>query len=114
MGVLSGGQQQRALIAWALLGNPDLLLFDEPTSGVDIAGGETIYTLLHRLQTQRKLTIVLISHELQVVFQHATKVLCVNKTTMCYGPPHQALDAVTLAKLFGLEMEHHHEEHHHG
>ncbi len=114
IGVLSGGQQQRVLIAWALLGNPDILLFDEPTSGIDIAGGETIYSLLHKLQARKKLTIILISHELQIVFQHATKVLCINKTTMCYGPPRQALDSVTLAKLFGIEFEHHHEEHHHG
>lgn len=111
LGVLSTGQQQRVLIAWALLGKPNLLLFDEPTSGVDPAGDETIYHLLHKLQTQRGLTIILISHELQIVFQHATKVLCLNKTTMCYGPPRQALDTTTLAKLFRVETKHHQGEH---
>ncbi len=111
LGVLSGGQQQRVLIAWALLDNPDVLLFDEPTSGIDIAGDETIYHLIHRLQTHKKLTVILISHELQIVFQHATKVLCLNKERICYGPPKQALDSATLARLFGVETEHHHEHH---
>jgi len=114
LGVLSGGQLQRVLIAWALLGGPDVLLFDEPTSGVDIAAGETIYSLLHKLQASRKLTMLLISHDLQVVFQHATKVLCLSKERICYGPPKEALDSVTLAKLFGVEVAHNHNEHHHG
>jgi len=112
LGVLSGGQQQRVLIAWALLDHPDLLLFDEPTAGVDIAGGETVYSLLHKLQTERKMTTIIISHELQVVFQHATKVLCINQSTVCYGPPKTALTGEILSKLFRVEMEHH-EEHHH-
>jgi len=112
IGVLSSGQQQRVLIAWALVGNPDILLFDEPTSGIDIAAGETIYHFLHKLQVGRKLTILLISHDLQVVFQHATKVICLDREQICFGPPKQALDATTLARLFGVELEHHHCEHH--
>ena len=111
LGVLSGGQQQRVLIAWALLDHPDLLLFDEPTAGVDIAGGETVYSLLHKLQQERNMTTIIISHELQVVFQHATKVLCINQSTVCYGPPKTALTGEILSKLFRVEMEHHKEHH---
>ncbi|MEX1061947.1 MAG: metal ABC transporter ATP-binding protein [Patescibacteria group bacterium] len=112
LGFLSGGQQQRVLIAWALLDHPDLLLFDEPTAGVDIAGGETVYSLLNKLQEERKMTTIIISHELQIVFQHATKVLCINKSTICYGPPRTALTGEILSKLFRVEMEHHKERHH--
>ncbi len=109
IGFLSGGQLQKILIAWALVGHPDVLLFDEPTSGIDTATGETIYHFLHRLQISRKLTTLLISHDIQVVFQHATKVVCLDKARRCYGPPKEVLDSETLAKLFGVEVGHHHE-----
>lgn len=101
LGVLSGGELQRVLIAWALLGDPQVLLFDEPTAGIDISGEETIYSLLHRLQNQKNLTILLISHELQVVYKYATNVLCLNKEEVCFGPPKQVLDKDSLAKIFG-------------
>src|SRR3989344_8329329 len=60
LGTLSGGQFQRIMIAWAIIDHPDILLFDEPTSGIDIGGEETIYNLLHRLQTKSHLAIILI------------------------------------------------------
>lgn len=101
LGLLSGGELQRVMIAWALLGDPDVLLFDEPTAGIDISAEETIYSLLRRLQKQKKLTIFLISHELQVVYRYATNVLCLNKEKICFGPPSQALDQGSLNKLFG-------------
>jgi len=110
LGLLSGGELQRIMIAWALLGNPDVLLFDEPTAGIDISAEETIYSLLHRLQKQKNLTILLISHELQVVYRYATNVLCLNKEKICFGPPSQALDQRSLNKLFGenVGLYHHH------
>lgn len=104
LGVLSGGELQRVLIAFALLGHPDVLLFDEPTSGVDISAEETIYELLHKLQKNEKLTIILISHELQVVYKYANNVLCLNKEKVCFGPPREVLDKESLAKLYGGEV----------
>ena len=110
IGVLSGGELQRVLIAWALVGNPDLLLFDEPTSGVDISAEETIYTLIHRLQKRSNLTILIISHDLQIVYKYATNVLCLNKKGVCYGPPKQTLNQDNLNKLYGdnIGIYHHH------
>ncbi len=110
LGVLSGGQLQRVLIAFALLDSPDVLLFDEPTSGIDISSEETIYSLLHRLQDTQNLTILLISHELQVVYRYADSVLCLNKEKICFGPPEEALDKESLKKVFGQEagFYHHH------
>jgi len=104
LGVLSGGELQRIIIAWALLGHPDVLLFDEPTAGIDVSAEETIYSLLHKLQEKENLTILLISHELQVVYRYATNVVCLNKSKLCFGPPREVLDKESLAKLFGEEV----------
>ncbi len=104
IGVLSGGEFQRVMIAWALIGDPDVLLFDEPTSGVDISAEETIYSLLHRLQINRKLTILLISHDLHIVYKYANNVLCLNKKKICYGTPDQTLNQENLNKLFGSNV----------
>ncbi len=111
LGTLSGGQLQRVLIAWALIGHPQVLLFDEPTTGVDIAAEESIYSLLHRLQDQENLTILLISHELQVVYRYATHVLCLNKEGLCFGPPDKALTPATLKQLFGQNSAIYHHQH---
>lgn len=127
IGALSGGELQRVLIAYALLGDPNVLLFDEPTAGVDIAGEETIYSLIHKLQAKVDLTIIFISHEVQVVNQYATNVLCLNREQISFGPPLKVIDKETLNKLYGgevrlhvhkantsLTVEHeHHEEHQH-
>lgn len=114
MGVLSGGQLQRVLIAWALLGEPDILLFDEPTSGIDIVGEESIYGILKKIEEQKGLAVVLISHEMHIVYKFAQKVVCLNKGQLCYGPPREVLDKESLEKIFGSESgvyEHHHHNH---
>ena len=112
IGALSGGEFQRVLIAFALLGAPDVLLFDEPTSGIDVSGEETIYGLLHRLQQKEKLTILLISHELQVVYRYADNVICLNKEKLCFGPPTEVLDKESLTKLYGGDVGlHQHHSH---
>lgn len=98
---LSSGEFQRVLIAWAILGHPGLLLFDEPTASVDVAGQETIYELLHGLQDRYDLTLIMISHDLSVVYRYATQVLCLNKTQICYGAPREVLDPDELQKLYG-------------
>jgi len=116
LGDLSGGELQRVLIAYALLDDPNVLLFDEPTAGVDIAGEETVYSLIHKLQADEDLTIIFISHELGVVYQYATNVLCLNKENISFGPPMKVVNKVNLAKLYGEEvhLHKHLEEHHHG
>jgi ABC-type Mn2+/Zn2+ transport system ATPase subunit len=75
-GTLSGGQFQRLLLAFALMGRPSVLLFDEPTAGVDEPGEEGTYTLIRRLQQTEGLTVLLISHELSLVYRYADQVLC--------------------------------------
>ena len=116
LGVLSGGELQRVLIAYALLGDPNVLLFDEPTAGVDVAGEETVYSLIHKLQADEDLTIIFISHELQVVYQHANNVLCLNKEEISFGPPIDVINKENLEKLYGegIQLHKHLEGHHHG
>lgn len=74
---LSGGQRQRVLIARALFCNPTILLLDEPTSSIDVAGCEQIYKTLEELN--KDITIVVISHDISVVLKYATKAVYVNK-----------------------------------
>jgi len=75
---LSGGERQRALIAQALVTDPDLLILDEPTANVDTTVEHEIYDLLHKLN--ERMTIVVVSHNLNVVTRHASHVACVNRT----------------------------------
>lgn len=103
-GVLSGGELQKVLIAFALLGSPRVLLFDEPTTGIDLGGEETIYNLLKKLRDEHDLTIIFISHDIHVVYHYANNVLCLNKERLCFGPPRQALSAEELKNLYGAEV----------
>ncbi|KKQ26403.1 MAG: hypothetical protein US39_C0001G0157 [Microgenomates group bacterium GW2011_GWC1_37_12b] len=102
---LSTGQFQRLGIAWSLVDNPDTLLFDEPTSGIDIGGTETIYSLLHEFWEKQKLTIILVTHDLSVVWEHADNVICLNKTGLCYGTPSVALTTENLKQLYGVGVK---------
>ena len=113
LGWLSGGQLQRVLIAWAVLDDPDVLLFDEPTSGIDIGGEETIYNLLRKLKEERNLTMLLISHDLNIVYKYANNVICINKEMICYGVPSEVLDPSALTKLYGGEASFYKHEHGH-
>ena len=101
IGHLSGGQFQRCLIAFALLGEPDIVLFDEPTASMDEPGEEQMYDLIRRLQTQLGITAVVVSHDLSFVYRYARRVLCLNRTGLCFGPPRSALTPELLRELFG-------------
>ncbi|MEX2052663.1 MAG: metal ABC transporter ATP-binding protein [Candidatus Paceibacterota bacterium] len=111
MGFLSGGQFQRIIIAWSLIDKPDVLLFDEPTTGIDVGGEETIYNLLHELQDKHNLTIILISHDLNIVYKYANSVICLNKQQVCFGEPHSVLDPKELSSLYGGEARFYHHSH---
>ncbi len=100
VGVLSGGQFQKALIAFALLGDPNVLLVDEPTASLDELAQEHVYELLERLRLENKLTVLLVSHDLSIVYQFATKVLCLSSGRRCFGPPRDILTPDTLAAVY--------------
>lgn len=110
---LSGGELQKVLLAWSLLDKPNILLFDEPTENVDVVGQESIYTLLHQLQNSLHISMILISHDLQVVYRYATKVICLNQKMLCEGVPHEVLTNDMLSELYGDHAIFHHHHHDH-
>lgn len=108
IGALSGGQFQRLLLAFALMGQPTVLLFDEPTAGVDEPGEETLYAMIRRVQESANLTLLLISHELNLVYRYATAVLCLGRRGgSCYGPPVEILTPERLQEMYGTAMRFH-------
>ena len=103
LGLLSSGELQRVLIAVALLDKPDVLLFDEPTSGIDIGSEEAIYERLKKLNKEENFTMLLISHDLSVVHSWANNVLCLNRKAICIGEPHTVIESDVLRELYGGE-----------
>lgn len=105
-GSLSGGQFQRMLVAWVLISHPQVIFFDEPTTGLDIGGGETIFSLLHTIWKKEKITIFLVTHDLSIVYKNSTNVLCLtHKRHVCYGQPDEILNSETLEQIFGTEVK---------
>lgn len=104
-GALSTGQFQRMMIAWAIVDEPSVLLFDEPTAGIDIGGQETIYSILHDIWKKRNMTILLVTHDLSVVWEHANNVLCLNKRKLCSGKPEKVLNPERLEELYGTGIK---------
>jgi zinc transport system ATP-binding protein len=111
IGTMSGGQFQRLLVAFALVGNPNVLLLDEPAAGIDEPGEEKLNTMIQRLQEERGVTVLLISHDLSIVYQHATAVLCMSRTNPCFGVPQKVLTPETLRELYGTGVGFHVHDH---
>lgn len=107
IGTLSGGQFQRLLLAFALIGRPTVLLFDEPTAGVDEPGEESLYAMIGRLKEKEGLTLLLISHELNIVYRHADNVLCLSRGRGWTGPPVEILTPEKLGEVYGTPMRFH-------
>lgn len=110
---LSGGQLQRVLLALAIDPQPELLLLDEPASGIDFKDQQRFYELIAELNAQTGVTVLLVSHELSMVSQHAHQVLCLRDGRIqCQGPPGEILRAEVLAQTFGTDMQlFHHQVH---
>lgn len=102
---LSGGQLQRVLLALALEPRPELLLLDEPASGIDFKDQESFYDLLAELNHETEVTILLVSHDLPVLGRFAHHVFCLrNGSIASQGPPTEVLTAENLAKTFAPGM----------
>lgn len=108
LGELSGGQLQRVLLVRSLLGDPDILFLDEPVSGIDVGGEENFYNYVKKIQQQRSITVVMVSHEVHLVSSIADHVVCVNKTMLCSGPPEETINPETLKTLYGHDVSHYH------
>lgn len=116
---LSGGEFQRALLARAIMGEPDLLVLDEPVQGVDFSGEVAIYDLIQELRDETGCGVLLISHDLHIVMAATDTVVCLNGHVCCAGSPMSVAANPEYLKLFGaraaetLAIYQHHHDHTH-
>lgn len=101
MASLSGGQFQRVLLARALLGNPDILILDEATQGLDQPGAAAFYRQIEDVRRDMNLAVLMVSHDLHVVMAASDRVLCLNGHVCCEGTPEIVADAPEYRALFG-------------
>lgn len=104
LGALSGGETQRVLLALALQRDPELLVLDEPSAGVDFEGEHLFCELLDELRARRGFTQLMVSHDLGMVAHHATHVICLKRRVVAEGEPSAVLTGSVLNALFGLHM----------
>lgn len=106
IGDLSGGQQQRIFIARSLVSDPELLILDEPTVGVDTENVQKFYELLHHLNEQNNITLLLVTHDTGTMTHHATDIVCLNKTLHFHGNPteYARLTEKDLSQFYGHQL----------
>jgi zinc transport system ATP-binding protein len=101
LATLSGGQTRMVLIAWAIVDKPDVLLFDEPTSGVDLDSEEAIYGMLRKLTAKNKITLLLITHDLHIVREYSDYALALNKCLVFFGESRKVMKPETQKLIYG-------------
>jgi len=104
LGELSGGQLQRVMIAYSLLGDPKLLLLDEPMTGIDVKGGRDFVDLIAGLRRARGVAVLLVSHDLHMVGSISDVVVCLNRHLCATGTPAQVLQDHVLSGIYGSEI----------
>lgn len=107
IGNLSGGQQQRIFIARALVSDPKLLILDEPTVGIDFQNVERFYDLLHRLNEEENITLLLVTHDTGALTKHATEIACLNQTLHFHGEAcdYTGLTEEQLSEIYGHPVQ---------
>lgn len=105
IGELSSGQQQRVFIARAMAARPAIIFLDEPTVGVDIKAQKKFYNLLQKMNQSLNITLVLISHDIDVVARETTEVACINQILIYHGSPKEFIKTETLEKLYGKDVK---------
>lgn len=116
---LSGGQFQRVLLARSLLGNPEILILDEPAQNLDISGQMAFYKLLDNVYKSREIAILMVSHDLHLVMASSKHVICLFHHVCCAGEPNVITKDPEFLTLFGDDMvkmmavyNHHHDHNH--
>jgi len=105
IGELSSGERQRVFIARAFAGEPKILILDEPSVGIDIAAQEQFYTFIERLNRDKGITIIFVSHDIDVVAHEVKCLLCLNKNLVCHGMPREFVTEENLEKLYGKKVK---------
>ena len=112
IGELSGGQQQRVFIAKALISNPQILILDEPVTGIDQQSMELFYSILRELNSKQKITIIWSSHDLDAVNKLANHVACLNRTLFFHGESEEFFSDDNLVKQYSEASMQEHMHHH--
>ncbi len=112
VGELSGGQRQRVMISRALASKPEVLILDEPNTGVDMVSQNRFYTLLRELNEKDGMTILFITHDVGVIADDIQSMLCVNQTLLACNNPHEVLSCTEMSKLYGIDAHLIHHHHH--
>ena len=102
--VLSGGQQQRVNIARAVAGEPKLLLLDEPTTGMDFGSQQTFYELIKELRDEKGFTVIMVTHDVGVVWRYIDKAVCINRKLHYHGEPQAILKPEVLKRVYGTDV----------
>jgi zinc transport system ATP-binding protein len=115
---ISGGEMQRVLLARALLKKPQLLVLDEPASGMDIIGQQALYETIRKIRDKHGCSILMVSHDLHLVMAATDRVICLNTHICCTGHPDDISGHPEYIKLFGdaidgLALYSHHHDHEH-
>jgi len=105
IGELSGGQQKRAFLARALCLETRILLLDEPTSGLDYEAQESFMDLLARLKVEQGLSVIFVSHDVNVLARFADEVVCINRTMHLHGKPMEVLGSERLKEAYRCEFD---------
>lgn len=114
VGTLSGGQRQRVMIARALASNPEILILDEPNTGVDIVSQQNFYALLSKLNKEDKITIVFITHDIGVIADDIGRLFTINQKAIICNNPKEALSCEEMSDLYGISahLVHNHKHEH--
>lgn len=111
---LSGGELQKVLLNAAVVKNPDLLILDEPTKGIDADGQSIFYKKLLEFKNEQKVSVVIISHDLHFVFDCTDYVICLNQHICCQGTPEMVREVKEVQNLFpGFSKYQHNHDHQH-
>lgn len=101
---LSGGQKQRVLIARALATKPDILVLDEPTAGVDVAATKSLLEFISQIHAERKLTVLLVTHDLPLVKKHAQQIIWLHGGAVLHGSVAELFTPERMAEIFEMEV----------
>jgi zinc transport system ATP-binding protein len=106
IGELSGGQQQRALIARAIVGEPELIILDEPSTALDPESREHFFAILQDLNRSSRVTMILVTHDMGTIGQYADKLLYIDRKIIFYGGFDEFCRSENMTALFGGNAQH--------
>jgi len=114
VGTLSGGQRQRVMIARALASSPEILILDEPNTGVDVKSQKNFYALLSKLNKEEKITILFITHDVGVIADDIGRLFTINQNAIICNNPKETLSCEDMSELYGIEAHliHNHRHEH--